>query len=106
MLIIVNKLKSLIHSLKQIQPAATTTTTTPATDDNITSSQSVAAYHDEDQGAAAAAAPVSRETSHPPGVAVPVHVASTAASLEVLLNTAFGSIKITLSVFKTLQSYE
>jgi len=26
MLIIVNKLKSLIHSLKQIQPAATTTT--------------------------------------------------------------------------------
>jgi len=103
--IIVNKLKSLIHSFKQIQLAATTTTTTtttPATDDSMSSSQSVAADHDEDQGAAAAAAPVNRETSHPPGVAD----ALTAASHEVLLNTAFGSIRITLSVFKTLQSYE
>jgi len=90
--------------LKQIQPAAAATTTvtaptaaaaapatTPAAagvsaavaaDDNMSSSQSVAAYHDEDQGAAAAAAPVSRETSHPLGVAD----ASTAASHEVLLN--------------------
>ena len=85
--------------MKQIQPAtAAAATTAPtaaaaaagdgisaavAADDNMSSSQSVAAYHDEDQGAAAAAAaPVSRETSHPPGVAD----ASTSASHEVLLS--------------------
>jgi len=84
--------------LKQIQPAAAAATTAPtaaaaaaagdgisaavAADDDMSPSQSVAAYHDEDQGAAAAAAPVSRETSHPLGVAD----ASTSASHDVLLN--------------------
>ena len=100
MLVIVKETKtSLIRSLKQIQPAAAAAPTAAAAaaaagddgdgisaavaaDDNMSSSQSVAAYHDEDQGSAAAAAPVSRETSHPPGVAD----ASTAASHEVLLN--------------------